>query len=311
MKNNKGITIITLVTTIVVILILAAITIFYGLSKNTDKAIDTKAIDEVYSLLDAVTNRALMHRINPDFYTFVGTSGEFTYTIDGKEETYSSDDGWYLVSEEDELNELGISNLNGSYLVNYDNGGVIAIDGITYDGKTYYVLTEMRNEIGGGSIMVSHMEYDSVKKVNRPVLSNGMVPVKLCGGKWVVTSEDDESWYDYSKEQEAWANVMLKDSLTLSGGYTNEMVRNASLSELVGKEVTEEGSAYVWIPRYTATSVGGTGSKVIFSNLTNDTTSYNNESYSLPEAFTYHDGNDGEIALPGIWVSKYEAGFDR
>ncbi|MBQ9314569.1 MAG: hypothetical protein IJ220_06235 [Clostridia bacterium] len=306
MKKNKGITIISLIITIIVIIILAFVTIFYGLQKNADKAMETKSVYEVYSVIDAVVNRALLNRLNPSYYTFVGKSDFGSRSVDGEE--YKSEDGWYLVNTSD-LKDLGLDNVKGEYLVNYSDGSIVSIDPIAYKGEVYYSLNDLKREMGGGATVLSQVEYDENKKVNKPVLSSGMVPVKISGGKWVVANTDDDDWYDYSKDQMAWANVMLKDELVVDG-FNNEQVRNAALSEIVGKEVIKEGSAYVWIPRYTATSLGETESEIIFSNLTNDTTTANGKTYILPEAFTYSEGGE-RIDLPGIWVSKYEASFDR
>jgi len=311
MKKNEGISLIALIITIIVIIILALIAIFNGYSKNRDKAQETKSVYEVFSIIDAVTNRALLNRINPDFYQYVGSQDFGTIRVGdaGAQEEYSSEDDWWLVSSEDEFEELGLDNVKGEYLVNYKTGSVVSTTGIEYDGVTYYSLNDLKRKMGGGGTLLSNIEYDESKKVNKPVLSNGMVPVKLSGGKWIVASSDDEAWYDYSADQMAWANVMLKDELTVTDGttnYSNEQVRNMSLSDLVGKEVDVQGSSYVWIPRYTTTSIGETGTEIIFSNLTNDTTNANGKTYTLPDAFTYSEDGD-RIDLPGIWVSKYEA----
>ena len=311
MENNKGITLITVVTAVVIIIILAAVTIYYGLTQNSEKAVETKTVYEVYSLLDAVNNRALMNKINPAFYTFVGKNDFGTMEVGSgaDKKSYDSSEGWYLVSTMDDFSELGLDNVKGEYLVNYEKGLAVSTAGVFYEDVVYYSLNELKKVMGGGTTVLSRVEYDEEKKVNKPVLSTGMVPVKLYGSNWVVTSEADEAWYDYSSGQMAWANVMLKDELAVEG-YTNEQVKNASLSELEGKIVTVEGSAYVWIPRYSATSIGDAGSKVIFSNLIDDVTELNGESYSVPSSFKYGTG-ENEMELTGIWVSKYEAGFDK
>lgn len=312
MKKNSGISLVTLVISIIIIIILAAITIFYGLSKNADKAIETKSVYEVFSIVDAVTNRALMNRLNPSYYQYVGSqsfgdSQEGKMTIDGKE--YTSDDGWYMVDSKDDFDELGLTNIDGQYLFNYEKGLALSVNTITYEGTEYHSLNELKKEMGGGSAVLASVEFDEAKKVNKPVLSTGMVPVKVVGGEWYVANVDDEGWYDYSSDQKAWANVMLKDGLEVEG-YSNDAVREMSISELAGKKVTAEGSAYVWIPRYSTTSLGETGSEIIFSNLTNDVLSNGGKTYTVPEAFTYTDSLE-TISLPGIWVSKYEASFDR
>ena len=309
MKNNNGITIITLIITIIVIIILASFTIYYGLTKNTGQAVETKTVYEVHEIIDAITNRSLLNSLNSAYYTLIGKTNypEIKITLNNELKTFRGADGWYLIDEESEFRELGLSNVTGKYLANYDEGTVISINGIVYKDVIYYSLNDLKKEMGGGTTVLSKVEYDSNKGVNKPVLSKGMVPVKLYGTDWVVTSSDDAEWYDYSKDQKAWANVMLMDELEVEG-YDNATLKNTPLAELVGKKVEKEGSAYVWIPRYTSTSIGETGSKIIFSNLVNDTTSANGETYTCPPAFKFGEGAN-TLELTGIWVSKYEAGF--
>ena len=311
MKNNKGVTIITLIITIIVIIILAGITIYIGLNQNTEKAMEVKTAYEVHEIIDAVVNRSLVHKINPDYYVYVGKTDYEPKSIgtEGNKKTYSGNDGWYLLDTKEEFDELGLDNTNTSYLVNYEDGSVVSINGVLYNDNVYYSLNDLKKDMGGGRDVLSDVEYDEGKRVNKPVLSKGMVPVKLEGNEWVVTSTNDDGWYDYSQEQMAWANVMLMDELEVEG-YDNSAVKSASLSELVGKKVTTEGSAYVWLPRYTTTSLGASGSKIIFSNLTNDTTSADGETYYLPSSFTYGTGAN-KLELTGIWLSKYEASLNQ
>lgn len=311
MKNNNGVSIITLIITIVVIIILASFALNQGLLKNTDKAVETKTVYEVHEIIEAVANRSLLNGLNSGYYKLIGKTEfeDVEITYNGETKIYKGSDGWYRVNEDIEFRELGLNNATGDYLINYVTGAVVSVKGVMYEDEVYYSLNDLKKEMGGGTTILSKVEYDSGKGVNRPVLSTGMVPVKLSGNTWVVTSADDEAWYDYSADQKAWANVMLMDELTVTG-YDNATLKNTPLSELVGREVVTEGSAYVWIPRYTTATTAGSGSKVIFSNLTNDTTSANGETYTTPAAFTFGDGADA-LDLTGIWVSKYEAGFNE
>lgn len=301
--NKKGVSLISLIITIVVILILASITIYYGLNENNEKAIETKTVYEVQELLEAVTNRTLLHKLNPNYYAYVGKTDFGSKEVDGV--TYLATEGWYFLSTAAEFSELSLENITGEYLVNYDTGDVISKNGILYKDEVYYVLKDLNKDMGGGDTVIAKNDYDSEKGVNKPILSKGMIPVKLVGASWVVASSDDKDWYDYSKDQSAWANVMLLDELAVTG-YDNVALRNAKLSDLVGKAVTTEGSSYVWIPRYSATSLGETGSKIIFSNGIKDTTTLDGETYTVPSAFQY----DG-LELTGIWVSKYEASLNQ
>lgn len=303
MNNNKGISIISLVTTIVIIMILASVTIFYGFRKNNDKAEETKDVYDVYSLIDAVTNRALMHRINPTYYNYVGNT-DFDSITAGDGVTYTAGK-WYHINDSKDFSLLGLDNLVGDFLVNYDTGEVVSVSGIKYQGKVYYSLNELRTEMGGPTTTVlAQAEYDKEKQVNKPILIEGMVPVKYNGSDWIVTSTDDSEWYDYSKEKNAWANVMLKDELVVEGFASNDEVRRATLSDLIGKRVTTEGSCYVWIPRYTKLS---SGSDIVFSNLLED---YTQGNYEVQEAFNATNTTT-TIQLPGIWISKYEASLSE
>lgn len=307
MKDNRGVSIITLIVTIIVIIILASLTIYYGIYQNTEEAVDTKNAYEVHEIIEAITNRKLLNELNSNYYKFIGSTeyADISINNNGVVTTYRGNDGWFLVNNVEQFRELGLNNTTGEYLINYIDGEAISVKGIHYKDKTYYSLSELKKDMGGGTTILANAQYDSLKKVNKPVLSKGMVPVKYNGeeDKWFVTTESDEEWYDYSKK--LWANVMLMDELEVEG-YDNIDVRSVGLAELEGKRVVKEGSSYVWIPRYTATSVGETGSKVIFSNLLNDTKTFDGETYVCPEAFSYEG-----MELTGIWASKYEASLSE
>ena len=97
-------------------------------------------------------------------------------------------------------------------------------------------------------------EVNNLKGVNRPKLSNGMIPIKYDNNskKWVITNEYDDEWYEYKTASNlAWANVMLsdgkykasnKDKSKEEGGYTDDGTTEVKEEEL--------GSMFVWIPRY-------------------------------------------------------------
>ena len=129
---------------------------------------------------------------------------------------------------------------------------------------------------------------------NAPILVTGMTPIKWDGSEWVTTTVDDPEWYDYANKK--WANVR-----------------------------TEDGSYWVWIPRYGykitscfhSNCSGGAGNIEIkfLIGTTNkaadgsvvETSGYNfgtkdtSTHYFLHPAFTF--GND---EIPGFWVAKFE-----
>lgn len=294
MKRNKGISLIALVITIVVIIILAGVSIFYGTRENISTAYETDMYTEILNVSDAAYQRSITNRLDSVRYPFVGTP--LTDTAPQVINNVSYGDGWYLLKVNDHT-ELGLENVENEYIVNYLTGEVVSIKPIIYDEEEYYTSNEIKHVIGDEETPVSDDLYDDAKGINKPILLTGMIPVRNANGKWLVTNEADERWYDYSAENKIWANVMLYDEITISG-YTNEDVRNASLAELDGREIETYGSMFVWLPRHTSN-----GSSVVYSKLLDD---YTEDGYSLSSSFT----KDSK-PVTGIWISKYDSNYNN
>ena len=291
MKKNNGISMITLVITIVMIIILAGITLYYGAVQNIGKTTDTMSYNEIFEVADAVATRTLMNRLNSSKYEYVGTPLDEASAEEINGKTYG--EGWYKLSAK-QAEDLDLENIKGEYVINYLTGEVVSIRPIYYENEEYYSSTDIRDVVGGGDTVLTAGAYDEAKGINKPILVTGMVPVRNINNKWVVTSADDEKWYDYSSENKAWANIMLMDEIAVTG-YTNEDIRNASLAELEGREVTTTGSMFVWIPRYSSNSAG----EIVYSNLLTD---YTQDGFVVSDSF-----KSGTIDLTGIWMSKYDA----
>ncbi len=292
MNNNKGISIITLIITIVIIIILAGMSIYYGLDKNIGETTNTMSYNEIFDVSESVSQRTLLNRINPDKYKLIGEKLTDANPKKINEITYG--DGWYELLAK-ESSKLGLENVKKNYVVNYKTGEVISYDPVYYENEEFFSSNDIKEAIGGETSATLAGLYDSVKGVNKPILVPGMIPVKNVSNEWYVTNADDEKWYDYSAGSQAWANIMLTDEITVEGFSTNEALRSASLSELEGKKVTKEGSMFVWIPRYTSNA----SNEIVYSNLTED---FTDEGFILNPAFT-----DGDQELTGIWISKYDA----
>lgn len=292
MKENKGISLITLVITIVMMIILAGITVYYGVQQNIDTAYETDRYTEMKNVSEAVQQRSLTNRIDPNRYKYVGTELSNSSSKVVNNITYG--DGWYLLTPE-ESTKLSLESIEKEYLINYMTGEVVSIEPIIYDENEYYSYNDLKNVVGGEDSDVSEDMYDTSKGVNKPVLIAGMIPVRNVNGKWIVTNADDERWYDYSAEKKIWANVMLSDEVTI-GEYTNEQIKNASLAELDGREVTTNGSMLVWLPRFTSN-----GSSVVYSRLLQD---YTEEGYVLDSSFA-------DESATGLWISKYDAELEE
>ena len=317
MKNSRGISLISLVITIVVLIILVGISIYNGIEKNLDESGNTMDYNEIFEVSDAIAQRALFNRLNSETYKLIGESGEFTVVVEQKSgdervevtKIYSSANGWLKITPENSK-DLNLEKVRREYLVNYETNEVVSMVPIYYENNKYFLVEELRNAIAGGNIVVSSNRYDEEKGVNKPYVVSGMIPVKRIGTSWVVTNADDSNWYDYATQTNdaggtfgnLWANVMLLDELEVEG-MDNEQVRKATLSELEGKKVTKEGSMYVWIPRYSRGTINGQ-TQIVYSKLTEDYFKDASASDNVLNAI-----EDNGVQLTGIWVSKYDAGY--
>ena len=134
--------------------------------------------------------------------------------------------------------------------------------------------------------LVADGSYNESKGVNTPKLGSGMTAIKWNGSSWVETTGSDSDWYDYSAKK--WANAK-----------------------------TEDGSMWVWIPRYaysipsagyhksTATEISIEFMKGTRNETTSGRTSFNNASgqgnWNIHPAFNYGQ------PVSGLWVAKFEA----
>lgn len=142
-------------------------------------------------------------------------------------------------------------------------------------------------------------KYQDKSGASMSELSDGMIPIKWDGEKWIKANISEE-WYDYNKRE--WANVVL----------VKEAKRDTYKSAEPGTTITEaDVLAYlVWIPRYryklfNVMANSGINTKeieIIFedNNTTKSTGSANNTWLTHP-AFTF-----GTDELNGMWVGKFE-----
>ena len=151
--------------------------------------------------------------------------------------------------------------------------------------------------------------FNTQEGVNRPKLTTGMTPIKFTDpttsekGKVDKTNSGDTSWYDYNTKK--WANSQ-----------------------------TEDGSMWVWIPRY-AYKVNTSNQTFDIKFLIGTTDNYYDENGQIQTAkrctnvnelvdtstgYTVHPAFTDETAigyrnggwdkeLTGIWVAKFEAGY--
>ena len=151
LKENKGITIIALVVTIVVLLILASVTI-NGVIQGVDESEENKLLSELSMVQHAITQRYTKYELTKDKDILVGTRIQTSTlenvpnTINWKvtqfDEINNPEREYYRVNKSD-LVKLGLSGddkTDSSYVVNYSTGEVYnETSKQTKSGKVLYL----------------------------------------------------------------------------------------------------------------------------------------------------------------------------
>ena len=148
--NQKGITIVSLVITIIVLAILASITVYTG--GNILKKTNLQNINTNMMLIQAKTKTiAEQAKFNKDTTSYKGQKiselqGNSKISALVASGTIEDQEKYYLLSQDD-LNRMGLEKINieEGYIVNYDTDEVIYVKGFEANGTVYYKLSEMRN----------------------------------------------------------------------------------------------------------------------------------------------------------------------
>lgn len=166
MTNDKGITLIALVITVVIMVILAAVTIDYGMDsydivklqnfKYELEQIQGK-VDIIYEKIKLASEEEQANYITignniTQLQTAVNTLNEIleidysNMTEEEKEEYYYQDvyTTYRYLSESDIQEKLDISSNPGDMIINFLTREVISVNGFEYEGTTYYRLNDLK-----------------------------------------------------------------------------------------------------------------------------------------------------------------------
>ena len=279
-KEKKGITLIALVITIILLLILARISIQAITNQGLfSQANNAKKATEIANIKDQINLDIYEKQLEPPLGSI--TQAQLEEIL----QKYGT-----IIYEEDGTTIKSIKTEKGYEILLSD----------IYSGGTN---KEEKTLLADGS-------WNSSKKVNSPKLMQGMTGIywDKDGKEVTVTADNQDNWYNYSEQK--WANAK-----------------------------TEDGSYWVWIPRYAykitsnlnngGTGVSGTILVDFLQGKTNKNASGTEISKTYPTvvnnamtAFVVHpsftNGTENNFMngewdeeIPGFWVAKYAAGFQE
>ena len=205
-------------------------------------------------------------------------------------------------------NESGI-NINQTKWILNTEAGNIGTEASKYTGGTFTKTSETITipTTTGGTYYLHVLTVDNAGN-KKEVISERIV-ITSVPKNWKKTTSNDPEWYDYGTEVNA---PKLGTGMTPIV-YIGE---NKPTEKKWANAMTEDGSMWVWIPRYAYSITSGYHSSSagnieveFMKGLTNETStgrkSFNNASgqgkWNIHPAFNYGQ------TVSGIWVAKFEA----
>ena len=199
-RYNRGITLVALVITTIILLILASIATYSGISVvrsskltafTTEMKIMQTKVNEIYQKYkdgDSI-------EIDGTKYYGENKKGEETTILDigqaldsvntqaNKVFTESAsgitDMSGYKYWNNELVKKIGIDGVDGDFFVNVEKRSIVSYDGFTYEGKNYYTLNELPDNLYNvENVEVNH---------NKPTFDTSVKRIRINESKWKIT----------------------------------------------------------------------------------------------------------------------------
>ena len=242
-KKENGITLMSLVITIVILIILASIATYSGIeviksSKltkfTTEMRIMQTQVNELYQKMqDGDTTIKELGKIISE----IGNQTQVNNVFNAVGITTKDEREQYKYFDKDTIKKLNIEGVSGTFFVNIDKRSVISYEGFQYEDKYYYTLEQLPN----GLYNVEHEN-----NTNEPPTFDTNVE-KVSEGKWRITVSN----INYDGYINKWSvKYKLEDSDNWSTSEDLSFIVNEQGNYLVkienNKVKSEEKERPVW-----------------------------------------------------------------
>lgn len=165
-KDNKGITLIALIVTIIVILILASVTTYTGINtyKNAQVNKFVTQMQLLQAKVDDLVETKTTEELNNIGLLPITTSQETNAVVTAfkQEEITTADINKYKVFTTDKILEiLDVEDVESSIIINFETREIISTIGIEHEGKTYYT----QYKLPGGQTIINNSNGDSSREL--------------------------------------------------------------------------------------------------------------------------------------------------
>lgn len=335
-KENRGITLITVIIAIIIMGILVTVSIYSGVESYRNAKV-TQFVTQM-QLIQAKVDEL----VNTNEYSNLGSSAA-TYqnilTIAYNQEEISTSDvqNFKYFSIDDLKDDMDLENIDTDVLINFTTREIVSIDGVEYKGKTYY--TQYKLPQGQELIDYTGMQRQSINFVVKKELNGLNCLVKITNtspnakllyveqiynentselensGDWQTISKYTRTGEEYSvnisksgiylfrlqdnENQNINEDRQLEIIVTNSPKTNMDLAGNYDYSLGIAKwQYTKN---YIWIPRFAYNKDDSSQIKYIKgnSNIATDNSYLDSQNWVVPNSFTKNNQE-----LTGIWIRK-------
>ena len=201
-KRNKGITLISLIVTIIILSILSTIAIYSGneiirqakLNKFTaELKIMQTEINSLYDRYSSGETEVLNYGEDLD--------SQANYVFSNLDSEIENRDEYRYYNQYTIENQLGLEQIEGEFYVNVKKRSVISREGLEYEGKVYYTLNQLPNGMYNVEYEKIRLDQDGyflktttinkeAPSANNPTIPAGFKPVDTDKAKWDTESSE-------------------------------------------------------------------------------------------------------------------------
>jgi len=344
-KDDKGITLIALITTVIIMLILLSVTTYTGI--NTYKHAQLNKFITQMQLLQAKVDDLVSSKTAEELDDLNLESGDEYQNIITN--VYNSGNGeissniaseYKIFTKDDVLEILDVEDVQNDILVNFETREIVDTVGVEYDGLTYYTQYKLP---GGQTIINNSNEPGRNLSFNLDISIDGLNATIEIGDIQIANATLSFAELDSEGNRINWKTItnytrINKSEETIisrSGNYLFRLQDNTNNKNKKEKTVTiklankpktdlelnpynygedsnkwayaqKDGENYVWIPRFAY----DVNNNIKFikgnSNIATDNT-YIDENWAIHNKFT----TESDVELTGMWISVSEEEMDQ
>lgn len=334
-KDIKGITLIALIITVIIMLILVSTITYTGLNtyKNTKVSEFVFQMQLIQAKIDELFKKGEIDIIIQELEKPGDKEQSIISTAFSNKEISSNDmDSYRVLTKEQILEILDVDDMQNSIIVNIKTREILDSNGIEYNGKKYYTQYNLPNgqilenkanssrELGDFTVETQLNGLNCNVIIKDLNATNATLSLKENNTEEVIITSYTETKKEYTTNisKSGTYSFILRDNTNpesyvekqITVKVTNKPKTNLDLepynyteSSKLWAYVQKDGINYVWIPRFAWKKDNDTSPLEIKfikgnSNISTDNVYINEKEWTIPSKF---DKNDG-TKLTGLWI---------